>query len=491
MNNPSISVKSNLKKKAINASFWAFSFRIINKFISFIRKIILARLLSPNDFGILGICFLVISILESFTETGFKKTLIQKRNISEDELNSVWTILLIRGLLLYVILFISAPMIEIFFNEKNITNLIRIVGFVLVFTSCTNIGIIFFQKEMDFKKEFYFQLSGVASGAIIGIALAIVLRNIWALVFAVLINKTVMFIMSYLLSPYKPKISFKVKEIIGLSNFAKWLFGLNIIYFLSIHGDDIFVGKVLGTLSLGLYQMAFQIANFVTTEITKVVGKVAFSAFSIAQEDLDKVRKGYILLLKIISNIGFPIVIGLLVLGSDFIIIVLGEKWIGINIPLRILALAGLLRSITDSSYIIAIGKPNVVFKIELIRVLVLIILIYPLTVNYGLNGTAITVLISLIIKSILFFYNNVKILNIRMRNIFKILIEPLSGSFLMAILIIYTKKYFFNDIIFFDFFFNVILGIIFYAFYSILLWRYFRSGPIYLWKNLFSIQKV
>jgi len=151
------STEGTLTDKVLRSGFWVFLLRIINRGFSLLRLLILARLLSPNDFGLMGIALLTMSILETFSETGFQQALIQKKEDIETYLNSAWTFLILRGLFLYIILYLLAPYIAIFFNTPKAGSIIQAIGVLLIFKAFNNIGIIYFKKELEFYKEFIYQ----------------------------------------------------------------------------------------------------------------------------------------------------------------------------------------------------------------------------------------------------------------------------------------------------------------------------------------------
>ena len=145
-----------LSKRVIRGGVWVLALRILNRSLGFIRTIILARLLAPADFGLLGIAMLSISTLETFSQTGFQTALIQKKDNIESYLDTAWTVSAIRGLLLFLILFLSAPIIAEFFNSPQAVLIIRVVALSTLLSGLRNIGVVYFQKELEFKKQFLY-----------------------------------------------------------------------------------------------------------------------------------------------------------------------------------------------------------------------------------------------------------------------------------------------------------------------------------------------
>ena len=245
-----------LSKRVVRGGIWVFAIRITNRGLGFIRTIILARLLAPHDFGLLGIAMLAIATLETFSQTGFQAALIQKKENVESYLDTAWTVSAIRGIVLFLILFLSAPVIAKFFNSPQATLIIRVIAVSTLLSGFRNIGILFFQKELEFNKQFIYELSAILVDITVAISLAIILRNVWALVWGGLAANFVRLFMSYMLHPYHRRIRFEKEKFQDLFGFGRWVLGSSILVFLITQGDDIFLGKTLGITALGLYQMA-------------------------------------------------------------------------------------------------------------------------------------------------------------------------------------------------------------------------------------------
>mgnify|MGYP000745866271 CR=1 FL=1 len=189
-------------------------------------------------------------------------------------------------------------------------------------------------------------MSNTVSQIIVAISAAIILKNVWALVFGCMAGHLVSLIMSYIIHPYKPKLKINTKIVKELLNFGKWVWCNNcnnIITFIALQGDDIFVGKFLGSISLGLYQVAFKFSNIMASEITHVIGRVTFPAYAKLQNNVVKLREASLQTIEIVSCLSFPLASGILSLGHDFVYIFLGKKWIPMVPILHILTISGLV----------------------------------------------------------------------------------------------------------------------------------------------------
>ena len=429
--------------RAVRGGFWVLAFRIISKGLGFVRMIILARLLSPEDFGLLGIALLAIATLDTFSQTGLGYALIQKQENVNLYLDTAWTVSAIRGTFLFCILFFSASPIANFFNSTEAASVIRVMAICPLLSGFKNIGVVFFQKELEFNKQFIFQFSSTLIEFIVAIYLGFILRNVWALVWGVLAANLTIFLMSYILHSYRPRIRFEKEKFNDLFGFGKWVFGSSIVIFFAAQGDDAFLGKVLGVAAFGLYQMAFNLGNYPSSEITGVISKVAFPTYAKIQSSPQKLRDIYLRTIKVVLLFSMPLTVGIVLLAPELTKILLGEKWFPIIVPLQILALSGGLRSIagTGGALFNAIGKPVLDFKMNLIRLIVIIISIYPLTMVWGISGTSISVLLGIIAACFSWFLASLAETKTNARDYLAISFPPLLATIFMSIIVFCVSK--------------------------------------------------
>ena len=433
----------NLSQRAVRGGFWVFSLRIVQQLFGLARLIILARILAPHDFGLLGIALLTMATLETFSQTGFQAALVQKKEDINSHLDAAWTVLILRGFILFAILYLIAPYAANFFNAPEAKPIIQVIGFSVLLQAFTNIGVLYFQKELEFNKEFVYQFAGTLADFIVAVSAVLILRNVWALVFGLLAGNAARFIVSYLIHPYRPHLSSdlgKAKELFG---FGKWILGSSILIFLITQGDDIFVGKLLGVTALGFYQLAYRISNMPATEISKVISQVTFPAYSKLQDDISNLREAYLKVLHLTAFLSFPIAGLIFVLAPDFTKIFLGEKWMYMVPAMQVLVLAGLVRSImaTTGPIFRAVGKPEIETKWQIVRLSVLAALIYPLTIKYGILGTSIVVFVSAFVSTIGFSSMAIEVTKCKLKEFSKMIVLPLINGVIMVLIIAILKN--------------------------------------------------
>jgi O-antigen/teichoic acid export membrane protein len=469
-----------ISQRVVYSSIWLVALRISNRGLRVIRTIILARLLTPGDFGAFGIALLSLAALETFTESGFAKALIQRKTNVEKYLNIAWTIQITRGFILALTLYMVAPLISSFFREPEIVWIIRALGIAFLFRSFENVGIIYFRKELEFHKFFLYDFCGTIAELIIVIPLAFVLRNVWPLVFGYITANFVRFLMSYILHSYRPRIEIDWKKTKELFKFGKWVLANSIISFLSLNGDNAFVGKFLGSIELGYYQIAFVFSNFTAKEFANIIGQITFPTYSKLQDNIPKLRTAFLNTLEFTVFISVPVTFCILLLGHDFTRIFLGDKWMPMVPALQILSISGFIRSITATGGPLfnAVYRPNLVPFMNSARVIIMGIAIYPLTTRFGISGASVAVLMGVLATVPTWCYKTSEIIEVKRYLLYRILLPFLPGVMIIVLSILLLKQVLYSTGLF------ELLGIILvaglsYLSYFIFLWKRFDYGPI------------
>lgn len=392
-----VAAEENIDGKIVQGSVWLFGLKIATRAAAFLSSLILARLLAPSDFGTLGIALLAMSLLQRFSQTGFDAALVQRKGNIGEFLDSAWTISVVRGLILSTMLYLSAHWVAVFFNAPRAEDVLRVLAISPLLMGLKNVGIIFFDKEMNFKKTFIYQVSGNVVNGVVAVVLAITLRSVWALVFGFVASQLMNILLSYVLHPYRPRFDFKLARARELFRFGKWILGTQIVLFFVNRGDNLFVGKFLGPAALGLYGLAFNIAYLPFTEVTMVLFKVMFPAYARIQDNKTVLRHTYQKTIQLLAFVSIPFAGSILVFAADFTRLFLGAKWMPMVGSLQILSLSAACLALGGSAgnLLQGIGKPNVVMNLVSVRLVILGAMIYPCTLRWGLEGVALAVLAS------------------------------------------------------------------------------------------------
>lgn len=435
--------ESMLFAKSVKGGWWIFASRIVQQIMAVVRLVILARLLNPDDFGLLGLALLTISILNQFSATGFNVALIQKNSNIDSFLNSAWTFGIIRGVVLYGILFAIAPFVAIFFDSPDVTLIIRVIGISAILTSFNNIGTIFFQKELDFKRQFIFINLGTFADVTVAITLAVIYRSVWALIAGQLTGMSVRCILSYLLHSYRPRLQLEWDKIKDMWAYGKHIMVSSILSFLCVEGDDIFLGKMLGIYTLGLYRYAYKISNMVSTEFANLIGRVTFPAFSKLQDNVEKLRAGYVKTSQVVMLVIYPVSGGIIILAYDLILVVFGPEWIEMASSVQILCLLGTIKCNQGASVLHSMNRPDITKWIIAANFLLIALLIYPLTKAFGMPGTAAAVTIPVYVLYPVQLYYVKKMIGHPLRDYVKLLSLPILATLCMMWVVFFARMCF------------------------------------------------
>jgi lipopolysaccharide exporter len=427
--------QGSLARKVLQGGFWVIAIRLAGGAFSFVRLMILARLLAPSDFGLLGLALLALSIFSTASLLGFQAALIQKKENVDQYLNTAWTIEMLRSFLLFLLVFLAAPLIASFFKNPEAARLIRVLVFVFILRGASNIGTIHFSKQLEFHKQFYYSFFSSLIDMTVAIVCAFLLRNAWALVFGVLAGSTSSLVLSYVLCPYRPRWEMNLKKARELFSFGRWVWGSTTLAFLTTNGDDILVGRMLGTVALGFYQMAYRLSNTPATEITQVISQVTFPAYSKFQDNLPRVRESYLRVLGHTAFLACPLAALIFVLAEDFTRVFLGPKWLPVVLPAQVLVAAGLMRALvaTAGPVFYAMGKPNTDTRWQMARLMALAVFIYPCTLRWGLAGASVAVLISTLVITLGLGGEIIRIIEYRFSSLMKTVLFPFLNGLMVA----------------------------------------------------------
>lgn len=385
-------------KTLLGGSLWITISEVVGGIAALASSIIAARILAPEDFGLMGIVFLTISILESLSKTGFEAALIQRDGNVNDLLNVAWTWHVGRGVLLGALIVAASPLLAHWYGEPMLFPLLATCSSFIVLKGMQNIGIVFFSRELDFKKLFLINAIRALLTLGISIPALFIMRNVWALVVGLLAGALVELVISFIAHPYRPRLEWNWTKAKSLIRFGKWVTGLSITTFISTEGDDIFVSKYLGATPLGFYRLAYDISNWPATKVTHVISKVSFPTYSRLQHDKDALRAAFIGVMRTTLLISSSVTILIWFLVPYLVDLIIGQKWAEIIPLVRILVVAGLVRSVAalGGALFQAANRPDLDFKMNLPRMLIILGLIWPFSAQWGLIGACFVVLLAI-----------------------------------------------------------------------------------------------
>jgi O-antigen/teichoic acid export membrane protein len=389
-----------------------------------------------DNFGILGLATLSINLLNVFSETGIEPALIQRDKIGRIELDTAWTIGLIRGLVLFLLLFMSAGWFASYFGNSTLEPVLKLIAVIFILGGFVNIGIVLLQRELEFKKKVSLDLVSDVGGTVATILLAFWLRNVWALVIGTIIWAILKCLGSYYMHSYRPKFYWDWSIAKSLLNFGKHIFWISVVTFIVTCGDDALVGKLLGLTALGFYTMAYNIANMIVSSLSGIIGRISFPAYSILQNEPQRLAEAFARVIEAVLIFLLPLTVMIILLAEDFTLIFLGDQWLPMVPVLKILSLLGLFRALTKvfSPILLAVNRPEIQSRNKTIELFLFLLLVYPFTIKWGLIGASWAVTTVYIVGAIVSSISCASVVPMFFTILLKSSLIPIMASFGMVI---------------------------------------------------------
>ncbi|MFU1781510.1 lipopolysaccharide biosynthesis protein [Haloarcula japonica] len=432
------------EEQTIHSGIWAAGINAGDRGLQLLKVVILARLLSPGAFGLLGISLLTLMALRRFSQFGIDQALIQHKNENVDEyLNTVWVMKFTRGTIIGLVAISLAPLIAEFFDEPAAEGLIRAIGISPIILGTQNPAVVYFKKNLNFHKEFAYQVGGRLMDIVAAVTFALIYGNVWALAVGIISSNATKTIISYIVHDFRPKFNFNLEYAKEMFGFGKWLLLSSILIFLYGQGDDAFIGWFFGASSLGIYQLAYRFSNAPATEVTHVISRVTFPAYSKVQDDVERLRQGYFQALKISAIISFPMVTGIVVIAPLFVSAILGPEWKPMVPLIYAMSIWGIIRSLGANIGPVfkAVGRPDYDTKIQVVKVIFIGLFIYPAAEAFGTVGVVYTLVGSAVLTMPILYYLSLSIVNGELSRLVTITVYPAIGSATMFAFLTYVKR--------------------------------------------------
>ncbi|MBR3811650.1 MAG: lipopolysaccharide biosynthesis protein [Agathobacter sp.] len=359
-----------MENKLLKGLIWKFLERFGVQGVQFVLQIILARLLSPQHYGVLSIMVIFVALANVFIQNGFNTALVQDKNVSEEDYSSVFWIMAIVATILYGLLFVSAPLIGHFYNMPSIVVPFRVIALMLFPGVINSIQLAKTSRALDFKKVFYGNIGGILVSGIVGIILAYFGAGIWALVFQTLLNVTISTCVMWFMVHWRPKLYCDLKRVAKLFSFGWKLLVSSLIDTLYQDLSSLIIGKKFSSGTLGYYNRGKQFPQFVITAISSTVQSVMLPAMAEHQDEKANVK--YLMRNSIImsSYLVFPMMAGLIGVASTLISLLLTDVWLP-SVPfLQIFCISMAFYPVhmCNLQAINAMGRSDIFLKLEIIK---------------------------------------------------------------------------------------------------------------------------
>ncbi|MBN1466492.1 MOP flippase family protein [candidate division KSB1 bacterium] len=381
---------SSLKQRTVSGVLWSGMARMATQLVLFVVMAILARLLSADDFGIVGMAAIITVAIVMVNDKGLGMSIVQNKDLAETHLSTLFWTSVGFGLLLYLISFIASFPLAVFFRQEIVQPVVAIIALGFLIGGFGIVQKSLLTREMAFKQLAVVEVSATLAGGVLAIVLALMGFGVWSLVANVLARDLITVLVLWFICKWRPMLHFSSAELREYIAFSSTVLANDGAIYLITNVDVTIIGRVLGSAALGVYNFALYMVKLPVTRLSSIVAKVIFPAFSSLQNDPDKFKAAYLEAVKYISLITFPVLAGVAVFANEFVIIVLGEKWFAMARPLVILTPMAMLKSVgtIKNSVLMAVGRPDIELKWNLFYLLPLVGAVYY-GARYGIVGVA------------------------------------------------------------------------------------------------------
>lgn len=385
---PAVS-KGSLNSQIAKGAAWMIAFKMVDRSIGLISTLVLARMLAPEDFGLVAMAMVLLSAMNLLVSVGFEVHLIQNPNAGRDQFDTAWTFSAIFATVCGLALMALASTAAGFYREPRLEMVIYALAFGFALDGFSNVGTVAFRREMRFDKEFKFLLGKRLSSLVVTIPLAIYLHNYWALVIGQLASTVLSVALSYYMSTYRPRFSMKAK--LELFHTSKWLVANNLLGFLNGRATPFMLARLTSAQWVGTYSIASEISTMPSNELVAPINRAAFPGYAKAANDLPTLRDTFLKVIASIALVAIPAGVGVAIVADLMVPAALGWKWLNAIPLIQVLAVYGIIRALqTNIPYVyLALGQAKRSTIILGLQVIIFLSALYPAIVQWGAIGAA------------------------------------------------------------------------------------------------------
>ncbi|MDQ0428866.1 O-antigen/teichoic acid export membrane protein [Planomicrobium stackebrandtii] len=389
--------ENSLKKKTISGLLWSFGDMIGNQGIQFIIQIILARLLVPEDFGIIGMILVFVALSNSLVDSGFTQALIRDQKADQTDYSTVFYFNLAVSVIIYGLLFLSAPLISNFFEQDQLTAIVRVLALGVVINAFSIIPRAMFTKEVDFKVQAKVNMAASVLSGIVAVAMALLGFGVWSLVVRMLALNGIQAVLLVFYRRWLPSLVFSTASFKRLFGFGWKLLvsGLidtayNNIYYLII-------GKQYSATSLGYYTNASKFSDVATQTLTATIQRVTYPVLSGIQDQEERLKQSFKKVIKLSGFLIFPVMVGVAAVADPLIYLIFGEKWMTMVPYFQLLCIAGMLYPIhaLNLNILQVKGRSDLFLYLEIIKTIVpTVLILIVIWMDWGITILVVTIVL-------------------------------------------------------------------------------------------------
>lgn len=341
-------MSSDLRGQVLSGVLWNSLARVGQQALQFGFSVLLARLLVPEDFGTVSMILVFTGLVGMFADVGFSSALVQKRDLNQQQIQSIFWFNAATGVVLTFLTLLAAPWLARFYRTPSLEPITRVWSVTFVVVTLGLVPAALMQRRMQFRRLARISLVATLLSGAVGVLLALLGWGVWSLVAQNLISSSIMTALNWSAAGLRPQPVFRFEALRDLWGYTINLFGFNFVNYWARNADSLLIGRIFGAVALGFYGRAYGLMLLPITQIISVIASVMFPALSSIQDDVKRVKRGYLKAIALITFASFPIMIGLLATAEPFVLSLYGEKWSGIVPILRILCVAGLVQALLN-----------------------------------------------------------------------------------------------------------------------------------------------
>ena len=358
-----------LKKKAVHGLAWYGASRFLIQVCSWVMTIAVARVLAPRDYGLVGMATVYVGLVDYLNELGFGASIVQRKELSEEDLHTLFWLASGLSLLVYGATWLMAPLVAAFYNQPAVTPVLRLLAVVFLLTNARLVPWNLLTRAVDFKRRSVAEVSGNVAGGVTTLVLAYRGEGAQALVIGTLVREAYITAQVYILTKWRPQCRFVGASLRHTFSFSMNISAARIAWYFSEISDRLIVGKFLGDQALGLYSMALRLTTELGGRAISIVNQVGFPVYSRLQDEPERLRRYVLSSIQLICMVTFPLLAGLSLVGGDAVPLLLKAKWVSMVPALQIMGWVEMIIIIhaMTTPAVVALGRSSQVFKFNLL----------------------------------------------------------------------------------------------------------------------------
>ena len=455
----------NLTSKTLHSLKWSYTGTIINSVLQIGFTAIMARLLDPADFGLMAMAGVILRFGTHFAQMGVGSAMIQKKEVSNEDIRASFTSSFLLGILFTVIVYLFAPLATYIFDNEKIVSIIRVMAFSFLISGLSTTALSLLRRKLAFRELAIAELFSYIIGyGLIGILLAYNRFGVWSLVAGALSQSTILATMAYFFCRHRISLIARWEYYKTLYSFGSRVSAISFFEFIGSNLDTLAIGHLIGAAPLGIYNRAFMLASLPAQYLTSSFSRVLYPSLSIVQKEIDRLKKAYLSIIMVFSAILLPICVSIAVASREIVLVILGEKWIATIPVLQILAIAIPFNLLSHFGGILceATATLNIKLLMQVIYVMILGILFYLFSVH-GIIGFAIALVIGEFVRFIAYIFITNRICKVMLGELIQAYLPSVISSIIIGSLLYFLAFFLreYNVPILLEFIFEMMVGLI------------------------------